>query len=110
VHNRVDIATQEFLGRLCRKSSEHVQEISVVTSPGARAAAWAIKVKSLSSYNIYNVRAVVIGGAGSSPTEIGQETQAVNLAESFSTEGQLPASTYAIMFRVGEKNVFYVPV
>ncbi len=110
MRSRFDVAAQEFLGRLCRKSSEHAREISVVISPGARAAAWTIKVKSLASYNIYNVRTVVIGDAGSSPTEIGQETQAVNLAESFSTEGQLSAGTYAIMFRVGEKNVFHVPV
>jgi len=49
----------------------------------------------------------VIGAAGSEPSEIGQQTQAVNLAESFLQEGTLPAGTYAIMSRAGDKNVFY---
>jgi len=82
-------------------------EVSVVTSPGARAAAWAVKVKSKSSYNVYNVVAVVIGDAGTVPAEIGKQMQAINLAESFLEEGTLPAGTYAVMFRVGDKNVFY---
>ena len=81
-------------------------EVSVVTSPGARAAAWAVKVKSNSSYNVYNVVAVVIGDAGTVPSEIGNQMQAVNLAESFLSQGTLPAGTYAVMFRVGDKNVF----
>jgi hypothetical protein len=84
-------------------------EVSVVTSPGARAAAWAVKVKSNSSYNVYNVVAVVIGDAGTTPAEIGGQMRAVNLAESFTEQGTLPAGTYAVMFRVGDKNVFYAP-
>ena len=104
------LESQQVLERLCRKGLEGTHEISVVTSPGARAAAWAVKVKSLSSYNVYNVRAVVISQAGSVPAEIGGQMQAVNLAESFVEEGQLAAGTYAIMFKVGEKYVFYAPV
>ena len=99
---------QQILERLARKGSEQLQEVSVVTSPGARTAAWAIKVKSNSSYNFYNVVAVVIGDAGSIPVEIGGQTQAVNLAESFQQQGTLSAGTYAVMFRVGDKNVFHV--
>ena len=101
------VSSQQMLDRLCREGSQGASEIAVVTSPGARTAAWAVKVKSLSSYNIYNVIAVVIGDAGSEPSEIGQQMQAVNLAESFTQEGILPAETYAIMARVGGKNVFY---
>lgn len=82
-------------------------EVSVVTSPGARAAAWAVKVKSNSSYNVYNVVAVVIGDAGTVPSEIGKQMQAVNLAEPFLSQGTLLAGTYTVMFRVGDKNVFY---
>ena len=104
------INSQEILERLSRQGSQETREISVVTSPGARAAAWAVKVKGLSSYNVYNVRVVVIGNAGSVPVEIGGQMQAVNMAESFLEDGQLSAGTYAIMFRMGEKNVFYVPV
>jgi len=84
-----------------------MREISVVTSPGPRAAAWAVKVKSHSSYNVYNVIVVVIGSPESLPVEIGEQTQAVNLAEPFHEQGTLPAGTYAVMSRVGDKNVFY---
>lgn len=109
--NGADIVnSQEVLARLCRQGSQETSETSVVTSPGARAAAWTVKVKSNSSYNVYNVRAVVIDEPGTIPSEIGQEMQAVNLAEDFLEEGQLPAGTYAAMFRVGEKYVFYAPV
>jgi len=81
-----------------------------VGSPGARVAAWTIKVISLSSYNVYNVRTVQVGEPGTVPALIGNQVEAVNVAESFLGEGQLPAGTYAIMFRVGDKNVFYAPV
>ena len=99
---------QQVLDRLCRVGSQDTSEIAVVTSPGARATAWAVKVKSNSSYNVYNVVAVVINDAGSEPTEIGQQTKAVNLAESFTQTGTLSAGTYAVMARVGDKNVFHV--
>lgn len=104
------INSQEVLERLSRASSQETSEISVVTSPGARATAWAVKVKSNSSYNVYNVRMVVIGDAGTLPVEIGQQMQAVNLAESFLQQGTLSAGSYMIMFKVGEKNIFYAPV
>jgi hypothetical protein len=102
---------QQMLERLARKGSEQTKEVSVVTSPGAsgaRTAAWAVKVKSNSSYNVYNVVAVVIGDAGSLPVEIGGQMLAVNLAEPFQQQGTLSAGTYAVMSRVGDKNVFYV--
>ena len=95
-----------MLDRLCREGSQGAGEIAVVTSPGARTAAWTVKVKSNASYNVYNVIAVVIGDTGSEPSEIGQQMQAVNLAESFTEQGVLQADTYAIMVRVGGKNVF----
>ena len=102
------INRQQALDRLSRTGSQGTSEIAVVTSPGARNAAWAVKIKSNSSYNIYNVVAVVINDAGSVPTEIGQQTKAVNLAESFTQTGTLSAGTYAVMARVGDKNVFHV--
>ena len=101
------IDSQETLQRLARGALQERQETSVVASPGARAAAWAVKVKSHSSYNVYNVRAVQMGEPGSLPVEIGQQMQAVNLAESFLDPGTLPAGTYVLMCRVGDKNVFY---
>ena len=101
------IEGQQTLERLTRQGSEQAQEVSLVTSPGDRVAAWAVKVKSNILYNAYNVVAVVIGAAGSAPVEIGGQTQAVNLAESYLQQGTLAAGTLAIMFRVGDKNVFY---
>jgi hypothetical protein len=101
------VSSRQMLDRRCREGFQGTNEIAVVTSPGARTAAWTIKVKSHSSYNIYNVIAIVIGNPGSEPSEIGQQMQAVNLAESFTEQGTLPPDSYAIMVRVGGKNVFY---
>lgn len=98
--------SRQLLERLARTGSEGA-ETSVVTSPGARAAAWAVRVESNSSYNVYNVCAVVIGDAGSLPVKIGEQTQAVNLAESFLSQGTLSAGTYVVISRVGDKNIFY---
>jgi len=105
--NGFGMDNQQILGRLAREGSQGLTEVSAVTSPGARAAAWAVKIKSHSSYNVYNVITVVMGAAGSVPVEIGQQTQAVNLGESFQAEGTLAAGTFAVMSRVGDKNVFY---
>ncbi|MBW7991898.1 MAG: hypothetical protein FVQ84_18020 [Planctomycetes bacterium] len=99
---------QQALERLARQGSEQAQEVSVVTSPGDRVAGWAVMVKSNFLYNAYNVVTVVIGSAGSAPVEIGGQTQAVNLAESYLQQGTLAAGTLAIMFRAGDKNVFHV--
>jgi hypothetical protein len=101
------VDSQQVLGRLAR-DTDQIQEVSIVTAPGDKAAAWAVKIKSNSSHNVYNVVAVVIGDAGSIPVEIGQQTQAVNLAEPYQQQGTLTAGTFAVMFRVGDKNVFYV--
>ena len=102
--------TNRFMERLARNSQDNQREISIVTSPGARAAGWAVKVKSLSSYNVYNVRVVEIGEPGSLPVECGDTMQAVNLAESFIQTGTLSAGTFVAMLKLGEKNVFDAPV
>jgi hypothetical protein len=98
---------QQLLAELARTGSENRQETSVVISPGARVTSWAVKVKSRVVYNVYKVRAVVMGVSGSIPSEIGEQIEAVNLAEPFLSEGSLAAGRYAIMCRVGESNVFY---
>ncbi len=102
--------SRQFLERLSRQGLSETKETLAVTSPGARVTAWAVKIKSLASYNVYNIRAVVLGAPGSLPVEIGTEMQAVNLAESFLQEGQLSAGTYVLMCRIGDKNVFYALV
>jgi len=103
-------ADRQFLQRLARNTLTQNPENSDVTSPGARTTAWAAKVKSLSSYNVYNVRAVEISQAGSEPVEIGDQMKAYNLAESFTSTGSLSAGTYVVMHKIGDKNVFYAPV
>lgn len=100
--------SRQLLERLTRQGSQGTDEIAVVTSPGTRNPAWAVKIKSNSSYNIYNVVTVIITAPGLEPSEIGRQVEAVNLAESFTQQGALPVGTYAIMSRVGDKNVFYV--
>jgi len=104
------IGAESLLQRISRQDLSREPEKSRVVSPGARTAAWTIKVMSLSSYNVYNVRTVQVGEPGTVPGVMGTETQAVNMAEPFLEEGQLPAGTYSIMFRAGGKNVFYAPV
>lgn len=98
---------QQLLAELAWAGSENRQEASIVVSPGARVTGWAVVVKSLAAYNVYDVRAVVMGSPGSTPLEIGETMQAVNLAEPFSSQGTVPTGKYAIMCRVGETNVFY---
>ena len=97
----------QLLADLAREGSENRQEAAVVISPGAGATAWAVTIESHVAYNVYKVRAVVVGAPGSVPAEIGEQTEATNLAESFLSQGTLSAGTYAVMCRVGEKNVFY---
>ncbi len=99
--------SHQLLERLSREGSQGTDEIAVVMSPGARTAAWAVKVKSNSSYNVYNVISVIISVPGLAPSEIGQEVKAVNVAESFTQQGTLSAGAYAVMSRVADKNVFY---
>ncbi len=102
--------TQQTLEQLSRAPSQRTSETTIVTSPGAGAVAWAVKVKSNYSYNFYNVIAVVVGNPGTGPYEIGQQMHAANLAEPYDQQGTLAAGTYVVMFRVGNKNVFYAPV
>jgi hypothetical protein len=97
----------QLLADLARAGSENRRETSVVISPGAGVTAWAVKVKSHIAYNVYQVRAVLIGAAGTMPAEMGELMEATNLAESFLSQGTLAAGTCAVMCRVGDKNVFY---
>jgi hypothetical protein len=105
--NRTITDQQQLLAELARTGSQNRQEPSIVISPGGRATTWAVKVKSHVAYNTYSVRAVVLGAPGSVPSEIGEQMEATNLAESFLSQGTLPAGKYAVMSRIGESNVFY---
>lgn len=82
-------------------------EVTRVTSAGGGTTAFAAKLKSNYSHNIYNVRVVELLAEGQSPVEIGSEMKAINLAEDFTQQGQLPAGRYVLVCTAGEKNVFY---
>ena len=97
---------QQVLADLARAGAEHRKEASVVVSPGTLPGAWAVKVTGHVAYNIYTVQPVILGDPGSIPIDVGQITEAVNLVESFTATGTLASGTYALMFRIGPKNVF----
>ena len=101
---------QQELEKLGRKGSLPIVEKSLIVSAGTGAGSWPAKVKSLSSYNVYNVRLVEINEPGVIPPEIGQQMQAHNLAESFISTGSLAVGTYVVVTKVGENNIFYAPV
>jgi len=105
--NRYTTDQQQVLADMARGGSTHRQEISALVAPGTGVSAWAVKIKKLVDCNVYRVCAVVVGDAGSIPDEIGEPVEATNLAESYLDQGTLPVGTFAIMFRLGEKNVFY---
>jgi hypothetical protein len=98
---------QQVLSSLSREGTANRKETSVVVNSGAVTTTWPVKIKSHVAWNVYRVRAVVLGSAGMAPAEIGDEIEATNLAESFLSQGTLPAGTFAIMFRTGEQGIFY---
>jgi len=106
--NGIDL--QEQLARLSRREGQGInEETALVSATGAAPPAWAVKIVSVANYNVYNVKQVSLGTAGTPPISIGgSETQATNLAESFFATGQVSAGTYAVMWRTGENNVIYI--
>jgi len=106
MENRYTTDQQALLAELAREGSESRRETSTVVSPGARIPARAVTIKSHVAYNVYLVRAIVPDNPGAVPMEIGEEMEAINLAESFLSQGNLAPGAYAVMSRVGETNVF----
>jgi hypothetical protein len=100
---------QQFIERLSRQSAG-LNESAFVTSAGGRTIGFVAKVISKFNYNHYNVKAVEVDGAGSFPIVVGNEVRAVNVAEPFLAQGNLPAGSYVIIFKIGEYYVFYAPV
>jgi len=98
--------SRQTLERLARTGLD-LTERAVAASPGSAAQVLAAKIKSLSSYNAYNVRTIVILEEGLTPIEIGGQFKAFNLAESFTQQGQLQAGSYVVISKIGDKNVFY---
>ncbi len=107
MENRHITDQQQVLADLAREAPRNRRETSAVITPGAGAGSWPVTVTSHVSHNVYRVRAVVLQGAGTVPTEIGEQMEAINLAESFLAEGTLTPGSHAIMCRMGERNAFY---
>ena len=107
MENRHLTDQQQLLAGLARENSEAKRETSTVVSPGARIPARIVKVTGHVAYNLYLVQAVVPQDAGTEPMEIGEQKEAINLAESFVSPGTLAPGVHALLTRVGEKNVFY---
>ena len=104
-----NIELQEELAKLKRRQKDSERpERAVVTATGTVPPAWAIKVLSLNSYNVYNVQLVDISSPGVPPSPVAGSLKAYNLAESFTSNGSLSAGTYAVMWRVGKNYVFNV--
>ena len=99
---------QEVLAEMAREGSENRTPSAILASPGVATPLWPVKVKSHVDYNVYSVRRVIIEDASVAPTEFGEELEATNLAESFTSQGTLSVGTCAVMFRAGQKNVFHV--
>jgi len=104
----MDLAEQ--VTRLKRREGKGIpDESALVTATGAAPAAWTVEIVDNVEKNLYTVRQVKILSVGVSPITVGgSNTQAFNLAESFLSAGQLAAGTYAVMWRVGDRNVIYV--
>ncbi|MGB8226282.1 MAG: hypothetical protein WCE45_05385 [Sedimentisphaerales bacterium] len=100
---------QQFIERLSRQSTG-LNESAFVTSAGGRTIGFVAKVISKFNYNHYNVKAVEVDGAGSIPTVVGSQVEAVNVAEPFLSQGNLPAGSFVIIFKIGEYYCFYAPV
>jgi hypothetical protein len=101
---------QEQVSRLRRREGQGIpDETALVTATGAAPAAWTVEIVSNVEKNLYTVRQVKILSVGVTPVTVGgSETQAFNLAESFLAAGALAAGTYAVMWRVGDRNVINV--
>jgi hypothetical protein len=88
-------------------SAAGLSEVTRLTSAGGGTTAFAAKVESNYLCNVYKVCMVEMLSSGEPPIEIGNEMNAVNLAESFTQPGHLAVGEYVLVFTVGEKNVFY---
>ena len=105
--NRYVTDQQQVLADMARGGSQNRQETSAVVSSGGGAWIRAVRIKNHVNYNVYRVRAVALADAGALPAEFGEQMDAMNLAEPFLSQGTLAVGTYAILFRLGDKNVFY---
>jgi hypothetical protein len=98
-----------LLADLAQQGFGNRREVSVAVGTGSSTTAWAVTITGHVAFNVYRVRAVLLGEPGMIPNEIGNEFEAFNLAEPFLGTGLLPAGTYVVMSCVAGANVFYAP-
>lgn len=98
------------VGRLGRADSVSQREVSRVTVPGDKAGPYCVRVDEHVEFNVYMVSPVHIGAAGMVPLVIAEPVEAVNVAEAFGQPGSVSAGTYAVMFSVGQRYIFYAKV
>lgn len=97
---------EQELDRLSREP-DRLTETSIINSPGSNTSAWLARILENISYNIYDVVNVVPGEAGIEPILMDLHSQAINIAEPFDEQGTLSIGTNVIIFRLGNKYVFY---
>jgi rRNA processing protein Gar1 len=100
---------QQFVEQLSRSGGEAKENFFVI-SAGDKVVGFVAQVIGKYDFNYYTVRAVELNVPGSEPVIIGSEVLAVNVAEPFLLQGNLPAETYIVMFKIGENYCFYAPV
>jgi hypothetical protein len=100
---------QQFVERLLRESPG-LNESAFVSSTGGKTIGFVAKVISKYDYNYYNVKAVEVDIVGTLPTIVGNQVIAVNVAESFTAQGMLPAGSFVIIFKIADLYVFHAPV
>jgi len=98
--------SRQLVERLAAKAYK-AEAGSFLASAGGAGWIVAAKIKRLSSYNNYIVKAVELGEPGTLPVELGEEFEAVNLAESFLQTGQLQAGTFVPVCGAGSRQIFY---
>lgn len=98
---------QQVLADLARRGADNRKEIALAVGPAVSAPAQPVRVISPVNGNLYSVEPVILGAVGASPEPMAEPTEAFNLAEPFQSPGALAAGTYALMFRLGDKNAFY---
>lgn len=100
--------SQQLIEQLSR-SSGALNESSFVTSTGGKAAGFVAEVISKYDRNRYYVKIAEVGILGAVPIAMGNQFIAVNVAESFTAQGSLPAGTYVIISKIGDYYCFYAP-
>jgi len=84
-----------------------MKEKEVVATSGTIAEIFAAQIKSRKLYNVYSVQPVLIKAIGESPIEVGDQVEAVNVAESFLYPGNAEIGLYVLVYVSQGRFVFW---